>query len=226
VLPRQYALDDGRSALVRFTGCDEGDLSVDGPADALATRRRAVVDRPWFWLRQVHGGRVVDADGGEAPGGEADAALTGRTDVVLAVQTADCAPVALIGRAGVVAVAHAGWRGLLAGVLEATVAAMRARDAGEVVAVLGPCIHAECYEFGSTDLAALERVHGPEVRSVTVDGRPALDLPAAVAAALRHSGVPLDAVVDRCTACDLGYYSHRARSSSARQAGLVWLVDE
>ena len=111
------------------------------------------------------------------------------------MQTADCAPVGLIGLGGVVGVAHAGWRGLVAGVLEATVAAMREAGAGRIVAVVGPCIHAGCYDFGADDLAEVAAALGDDVRAVSSTGGPALDLPAGVVADLGRAGVT-DVTVD------------------------------
>ena len=122
------------SATVAFTGRAEGDMGHGGgPVVAVRpdveARRRAVVDLPWTWLRQVHGAEVVRVAGpGDAAGATADAAVTAAPGCALAVLTADCAPVALASAEGVIGVAHAGWRGVAAGVLEATVAEMR--DAG------------------------------------------------------------------------------------------------
>lgn len=188
-------------------------------------RRRGLVDLPWTWLRQVHRASVavVTHPGGGA-GKAADAAVTAVPGAALAVHTADCAPVVLHGD-GVVGIAHAGWRGLLAGVIPATVDAMRALGAGEVDAVLGPCIHAECYEFGADDLAAVAAALGDGVRGVTASGRPALDVPAAVRAAAREAGVRDVDDVDACTSCDATrYFSHRARGEAGRQAAVVWLA--
>ena len=80
--------------------------------------------------------------------------------------------------------AHAGWRGLMAGVIPRTVDRMRALGAGEITAALGPCIHAECYEFSPDDLDTVAARLGDGVRSLTRGGAPALDVPAAVRAAL------------------------------------------
>ena len=97
-------------------------------------------------LRQVHSARVAVVDD---PAGrpEADAAVTTRPGLVLSVLTADCLPV-LFEADGVVAVAHAGWKGLRAGVLEATAAAMREAGAGEIRAAIGPAISGPAYEVG------------------------------------------------------------------------------
>lgn len=219
-------------AEVRFTGRAEGDLghggrwvAVDEIDPAVADRRRAVHPRPWSWLRQVHGADVVRVEqpGGGA-GSEGDAAVTSSREALLCVLTADCAPVALAGESGVIGVAHAGWRGIQAGVLETTVAAMRsAGEEGAIVAALGPCIRPGCYEFGRDDLDEISQALGSEVVGVTASGHPALDVPAAVRAALSRAGVESVTDVEICTACDPGYFSHRARRESQRQATLVWL---
>ena len=211
----------------RFTGRAEGDLGHAGAyatevAPDVATRRRAVLDLPWTWLRQVHGAAVVvvAVPGAEA-GTRADAAVTAGTGCALAVLTADCAPVALASPEGVLGAAHAGWSGLAAGVLERTVEAMRGLGATTITAVLGPCIGPECYEFGAEDLGRVVAAVGPEVRARTASGAPALDLPGGVRAVLGREGVSVD---DRssCTACTPGYFSWRARREYQRQALVVW----
>jgi YfiH family protein len=202
-----------------------GGAYVHEVAPDVEARRRAVVDLPWTWLRQVHGADVVTVQRpGAAAGSKADGSFTSATGSALAVLAADCAPVVLTGDGGV-AVAHAGWRGVLAGVLEAAVASLRAAGATRVEALLGPCIRAECYEFGSDDLDALASGLGPAVRGTTSEGRPALDLVAAVEAALRRAGVDAFDDVGECTACAGGgtkYFSHRARRDTGRQAAVVW----
>jgi copper oxidase (laccase) domain-containing protein len=142
----------------------------------------------------------------------------------VAVQVADCAPVALLAPAGLVGVAHAGWRGLVSGVVEATIDAMRSAGGTELVAVLGPCIRPSAYEFGESALAQVEHRLGPTVRSTTDRGTPALDVPAAVEAALGQRGVPLVAVLGGCTAAEATRrWSHRARSDAERQAMVAWI---
>ncbi len=220
-------LPDGRAVELRATSRADGDLFVDGPADALIARRRAVVDRPWVWLRQVHGDRVVVVgpdDPATVAGAEADAAVTTRADVALAVHGADCGILGLWSPEGVVGVAHAGWKGLVAGVIPAAAAAMRSLGASRVSAVAGPCIGPECYEFGADDLASVEAVLGPEVRGTTSWGTPGLDLPAALAAACATADVALVAPASPCTACEVDlHWSHRARADTGRQAMVVWL---
>ena len=207
---------------MRWTGRAQGDL---GSARHGSTRAwQGVVDRPVSWLWQVHGDRVVVV---EAPSGgrgqEGDALVTGHAGAALAVFTADCAPVALASPEGVVGAAHAGWSGLARGVIERTVETMGSLGASRVEAALGPCIHAECYEFGAGDLDRVAARLGDSVRGTTALGAPALDLPAAVRAALRRAGGDLVHDEDVCTACAGDrYFSHRARGEPQRQAMVVW----
>lgn len=135
---------------------------------------------------------------------------------------ADCGAVALGSPEGVIGAAHVGWRGLLAGVVENTVEAMLSLGASAVCAGLGPCIHACCYAFSPRDLDAVARKYGDAVRAKSSSGEHALDLPAAVRAALDSAGVDLVLDVDACTGCDASFYSHRARSEEERQALYVW----
>lgn len=216
----------GSGAFVRWTSRADGDLRPP-PGTGRHGALEVVADRPVAWAAQVHGAAVVVA-GGPGPWGTGDALVTTRPGLGVAVFTADCAPVALSGGHGpgpdhVVAAVHAGWRGLGAGVVGAAVAELRAHGATRFTAAVGPCIHAECYPVGTDVLAPLAERFGPEVASVTDDGRPALDLPAAVRAALARAGV--DAIHDNqpCTACTpASCFSHRARGDAGRQAMVVW----
>jgi YfiH family protein len=226
------------SVHVAFTGRAEGDMGHGGGAvdttleggvrvsivrPDVAARRQAVVDLPWTWLHQVHGAGVVRVTRpGEGAGTKADAAVTTEQGCALAVLTADCAPVALASANGVIGVAHAGWRGAAAGVIEAIVTEMRALGATGIEAAIGPCIHAECYEFGAADLDAVAERLGDGVRATTATGAAALDLPAAVRVALHRAGVEAISEVDVCTACSPDHFSWRAGKEMQRQATVVW----
>ncbi len=216
------------------TDAADGDLAPAAPG--VAARRRLVVDRPWVWLDQVHGARVIDVDAsgegrcvtGAGPRADrdpqvhrADAAWTSRGDVALSVVTADCVGIALASADGAFGVAHAGWRGLLAGVVEATVA--RLTDAGHrsLQAAVGPCIGPEHYEFGAAERAPLVERYGPTLEGRTAGGAGALDLRAGVLSALDGVGVPVMAVDDR-RSTDAGCWSHRLRADRQRQAVVVW----
>ncbi len=210
---------------VRFTDQTDGDLAVDGDPTELSGRRSRVVDAPWTWLHQVHGSRVVTVTRpGEHAGAEADAAVTAVAGAPLAVHTADCAPVVFTGRAAV-GVAHVGWRGLVAGVLENTVEALTALgETGESLrAEIGPCIRARCYEFSPADLEAVECRLGVGARATTAWGAPALDLPAGIALVLAKAGIDHVADAGICTACSPRHWSFRARRESGRQAAVAWL---
>ena len=213
-----------RSHIV-FTDRSHGDFAVGpgDPTDAVVTRRRRVVDLPWSWLHQVHGGAVavVAWPGGRA-GEDGDALVTAVPGAVLAVQVADCAPVALTSPEGVVAAVHAGWRGVEAGVVERAVDTMRSLGARDITAVLGPCIRAECYEFGRDDLDRLATRLGRSIEGRTASGRPALDLPAAVRVALDRAGVAALDDTGVCTACSPDHFSHRARGDTSRHVLAVW----
>ncbi len=184
-----------------------------------------MLDRPWSSVRQVHGADVFVV---EEPGGggvEADGLVSRRPGVALSIKTADCASVAFSSPEAVIGAAHAGWRGLVGGVIEATIEAMRALGATAVTAALGPCIHSECYEFSPSDLDAVAARLGDVVRGRTADGRPALDVPAAVRAAVAAAGAELVHDAGVCTACSPDYWSHRADTDPERQALVVWVPE-
>jgi copper oxidase (laccase) domain-containing protein len=157
-------------------------------------------------------------------GAEADAAVTAEAGPVLVVHTADCAPLALWSEAGVLGVAHVGWRGLRAGVLDRTVDAMAALGGHPTGALVGPCIEAACYAFGPTDLATVVERIGPAAEGRTTAGGPALDLLGGLRARLAAHGVALDEALWRCTACDRRCFSHRARRDSGRSALVAALL--
>jgi len=170
------------------------------------------------WLRQVHGSHVVVVTRpGEHAGAEADAAVTNVPGCKLAVRTADCVPIVLRGE-HTVGVVHAGWRGLAAGVVQATIDVMH----GDVNrAEIGPHIRVGCYEFGLEDLDEVTAALGDRVRGVTTWGAPALDLTAGVRAALRE--VPRVDDAGACTACTDLYFSWRARKETERFATFAWM---
>ncbi|HEU4900367.1 MAG TPA: peptidoglycan editing factor PgeF [Actinomycetota bacterium] len=208
----------------------------------LANRRRVatvlgLAGHSWALARQVHGTEVARVEVGrlgQGPPeakptvGEADGLVTTDPGVVLAVLTADCAPVLLADPgAQVVGAVHAGWRGLAAGVVEAGVAAMAelGADPGAVVGLVGPAAGGCCYEVGPE---VREAVGGryPAALATTGDGRPALDPAAGAAQALERAGVGQVRVAGECT-IDLEerFFSHRRdRGRTGRQAGLVALV--
>ena len=176
------------------------------------------------WLTQVHGAHVLDLDREAVV--PADGAVTSRTGVVCAVLTADCLPVLFCDRAGRrVGVAHAGWRGLLAGVLPAAVRAMPG-PATDLVAWLGPAIGPSAYEVGAdvrepfvAQSAAAERRFERNTR-----GRWQADLYGLARDALAAAGVREVYGGDLCTfAAAERFFSHRREGQCGRMATLIWL---
>ncbi|MGH9295974.1 MAG: polyphenol oxidase family protein, partial [Acidimicrobiales bacterium] len=181
-----------------------------------AAERLAVVGKgPWRTTCQVHGGRVALA-ASDPDGVEADALVGAPGDGVLTMFAADCALVGIVSPEGVTGVAHCGWRGLRLGVLEALAAEMRHRGATVLAAVRSPCIGPECYEVEESMLGELASSLGHDVSARTSAGRPALDLRAGVRRAARSAGIARLLEIDACTACDAGWFSHRARGDARR----------
>jgi polyphenol oxidase len=211
---------------MRAAGRRQGDFADPmGPASSLA--QRLLADAPWTWLHQVHGNRVVVVDQpGACVAEEADAAVTTCAGAALVVRTADCAPVGLGSAEGVVAAVHAGWRGLMAGVIENAVGVMRSLGATEVTAALGPCIAPHAYSFSMADLEVVAARYGRRVVAADDAGYPALDMPEAVRAALDRAGATLVADAQICTHCSGDHWSWRANRDKGRQATLVWVPAE
>jgi purine-nucleoside/S-methyl-5'-thioadenosine phosphorylase / adenosine deaminase len=212
---------------VRSTSRVDGDFHPDGPAAELSARRAALAPGDWTWLRQVHGAAVVEVDRpGAHAGATGDASVTTVEGAVLAVQTADCAPVVLVAD-GALAVVHAGWRGIVAGVIPAALDALRCRTASDIHAYLGPHIGPSTYEFGEADLDLVESVVGDSVRSISAAGRASLDLGAAVRAqCCAAGGVTVDHLDAEGLGADTagpGWFSHRIRGDRERQVTVAWL---
>lgn len=228
VTRRQFAIGDTAVVHTAFTDRTDGDMARGVEPRYLDPRRSSVAPYPWTWLDQAHGhGVVVVEEPGDAAGSVADAAVTRCPAAVLSVQVADCAPVLMFSAVedGVVlCAAHAGWRGLLDGVLDSSVDAMRRLGAGRIDWILGPCITAANYEFSANDLRVLADVFGPAVGADTADGAPALDLRRTVRSAMSRAGCgdPL-AESGTCTTSAL-HWSHRRSGDLERQVGAIWWV--
>lgn len=167
------------------------------------------------WPRQVHGGRVLPAG---TRGREADAMWSATPGEAVVVLTADCAPVALVRTDGdpAVALAHVGWRGLLAGVVRAAVDVLGGRVAAAVGPAIGPC----CYEVGEDVAGPVTTAFG---RGLIRDRR--LDLPGAVERALQAAGCERIDRLGACTACDPGhYFSHRRDGGVTGRQGAIAYV--
>lgn len=179
------------------------------------------------WLRQVHGTRVLRFDTlqGDGVEREADAAVTSTAGVVLAILSADCLPVVFCADDGSeLGAAHAGWRGLAAGVLEATVAAMQAPSA-RLLAWLGPAAGPQAYEVGMEVRDAF-LAHEPCAADAFVATRPGhwrVDLYALARQRLAAVGVTRVFGGGLCTLSEPArFFSHRRDRRSGRMATLVW----
>ncbi len=189
--------------------------SADDPA-AIAENRRRVAETigvaTLLGLTQVHGPDVAVVDEPWAPGAgpRADAMVTRRPGIGLGIITADCAPV-LFAAPGVVGAAHAGWRGAVAGVLEAVVPPW----AGENVhAAIGPCIGPASYEVAA-DLRDAVLARDPADACFFVDGRPGhwlFDLPGYCAARLRAAGATVGVTGADTLPDERRFFSHRRRT--------------
>ncbi|MFJ3230295.1 peptidoglycan editing factor PgeF [Streptomyces sp. NPDC086787] len=180
------------------------------------------------WMRQVHGADVAVVDG---PWGSAeeippvDAVVTARRGLALAVLTADCVPVLLADPvAGVVAAAHAGRPGMVAGVVPAAVHAMTGLGAepSRIAARIGPAVCGRCYEVPEAMRAEVAEVE-PAAYAETSWGTPAVDVSAGVHAQLERLGVRDRAQSPVCTLESNDYFSYRRDRATGRLAGYVWL---
>ena len=176
------------------------------------------------WLDQVHGTRILHPDRGET--GSADGAVTMTPGVVLAILTADCLPVMLATRDGRrIGVAHAGWRGLAAGVLAAAVAAFECPPSS-LLAWLGPAIGQSAFEVGPEVRAAFmaRDEAAAECFSPNPRGRWQADLGGLARRQLQRSGVAAIHGRPQCTFSDPArYFSHRREAPCGRMATLIWM---
>ena len=201
-------------------------------------RVRALLPAEPVWLKQVHGTRVWDAD--LAPTEEvieADAAVTTKSNTVLTVMAADCLPVLISSpNGGVIGVAHAGWRGLLGGILENTVDAMQAKtglgNASQYLAWLGPAIGPRAFEVGEEVRSAFDaygKEHGlpvPTEAFMAIDGKPGkywANLYQLARQRLQSKGINQFYGGEFCTVGDQAdFFSHRRDGLSGRFAAFIW----
>ncbi|WP_406434823.1 peptidoglycan editing factor PgeF [Streptomyces sp. NBC_00631] len=179
------------------------------------------------WMNQVHGNgvAVVDEPWGDRPVPEVDAVVTARRGLALAVLTADCTPVLLADPvAGIVAAAHAGRPGMVAGVVPAAVRAMAGLGAepARIVARTGPAVCGRCYEVPEAMRAEVAAVE-PAAHAETSWGTPAVDVSAGVHAQLARAGVLDRAQSPVCTLESGDHFSYRRDRTTGRLAGYVWL---
>ena len=211
-----------------FDAFNLGARCGDDP-EAVAENRRQldaalVLPSPPRWLRQVHGIGVAREPGFDEP--EADAAVTSMPGTVLAILTADCLPVVFAARDGdEIGAAHAGWRGLGAGVLEATAAAMET-PADHLVAWLGPAAGPQAYEIGEEvfDAFVSGDAGAAAAFAPTRPGHWKVDLHALARRRLAAIGVTDVHGGGLCTISDpVRFFSHRRNQRSGRIATVAWI---
>lgn len=216
-----------------WTSFNLGDHVGDDPAHVAANRavlRRSLPAQPG-WLKQVHSARVVDLHKVDfhKPDAdpEADASFTRQTGQICAVLTADCLPVLFCDRAGsVVAAAHAGWRGLADGVLEATVTAMQVPP-GEVLAWMGAAIGPQAFEVGDEVRQAFVARHTDASAAFVpqpLPGKWLADIYQLARIRLKQVGVQAIYGGGHCTYQETdSFYSYRRDGVTGRMASLIWL---
>lgn len=231
--PRVKALSTTRAGGVSagpYLSLNLGDHVGDEPAavDMNRARLRGLLPAEPMWLRQVHGVAVADADAMWTGPVEADAAVARRGERVCAILTADCLPVLFCDRDGtVVAAAHAGWRGLLGGVLEHTLAVMGVPPDG-VMAWLGPAIGPAAFEVGNEVREAFV-ADDPEAivgfKAGPVSGKWWADLAGLARRRLTRSGVSATYGGAYCTYQDARrFFSYRRDGITGRMGTFIWLA--
>lgn len=211
-----------------WTSFNLGDHVGDDPAHVAANRarlRRLLPGQPG-WLKQVHSARVADLHK-SAVDPEADASFTRQAGQICAVLTADCLPVLFCDRAGrVVAAAHAGWRGLADGVLEATVAAMQVPP-GEVLAWMGAAIGPRMFEVGDEVRQVFIAQHAEASAAFVpqpLPGKWLADIYQLARIRLEQIGVRAVYGGGHCTYQEMdSFYSYRRDGVTGRMASLIWL---
>ncbi|MCK9606951.1 MAG: peptidoglycan editing factor PgeF [Methylomonas sp.] len=219
-------LRNGGVSVGSYAGLNPAGHVNDDPGHVLANRRiiREMLQLPAepVWLQQVHGIEVVKAD--RAHGlPEADASYTDQADTVCAVLSADCLPVLFCGDDGeVIAAAHAGWRGLRAGVIQQTLSAMQCR---EVSVWLGPAIGPLNFEVGDEVRDAFVSGHSAAVQAFNANGPGKWLADIYQLARLQLAALGVEHVYGGgyCTVADARFYSYRRDgAATGRMASLIW----
>jgi YfiH family protein len=208
-------------------------VTVQKNREALKT---ALPNEP-IWLNQVHGTQVIDADSkndwSNIP--SADASVTSTPGQVLVIMTADCLPVLLASRDGkVVGAAHAGWRGLAAGVIEQTVALMRAKQGnltnaetqGEIIAYLGPAIGPHAFEVGSEvrDIFMAQNLASAACfEQLRENGKYLADIYGLACLRLNALGIEQIESGGECTLQNPDYFSYRRDQQTGRMGSFIWI---
>jgi len=210
-----------------YASLNLGAGTADDPAAVAENRRRfeALLPAPAGWLRQVHGARVLRREAWSEADSEADAVWSATPGLPCTILTADCLPVLFCDREGqLVAAAHAGWRGLALGVLEATIAALPV-PAHRLLAWIGPGIGVAAYEVGEAFQQDFQqRMPWLQQGFETIGGQTHADLALIARAILERAGVSAVHGGEFCTYTDAErFYSHRRHPASGRMATTIWL---
>ena len=228
--PRIRALITTRTGGVSsgaFASMNLGEHVGDDAASCLENRARlrALLPAEPLWLQQVHGKTVVEA-ASAVPGTAADGAVARVPEAVIGVLTADCLPVLLCDRqATTIGVAHAGWRGLAAGVIENTVEKMRI-DPRHLVAYLGPAIGAGAYEVGGEVRRAFVAADASATAAFAErsPGKYLADLYLLARQRLAKTGIMSVHGGGLCTFAESGrFFSYRRDGPTGRMASLIWM---
>ncbi len=212
---------------VYFTRRDDGDAKDLVSRGVIEKELRAYAGRDvrLATLHQVHSG-IVHAVGScgekraEVEMADGDGMVSSARNVGLGILVADCAPVALSSPEGIFAAVHAGWQGVLKGVLPEAVRMMRSAGASRITAYVGPSVKSECYEFDGPELRELSKKLGPSVVGRTSWDTVSLDLLESIKQSLTRAGVAQVEASDACTACG-EYFSYRARKSPERHLMVI-----
>ena len=196
---------------VLYTEASDGDMRADPEARSRVSAR-AGIPGEWATVSQIHGNSVVRATS-PIDHGSADAIWTTERMLPLAVFTADCLGIAMLGTS-VVGVAHAGWRGVSLGVVEALHAAIESNGHAVTEVLIGPSIGPCCFEVGAE---VAEQFETSIAR--TSWGTLSVDLAAAVSERID----PRPESVGRCSKHEAGFFSHRGNGTKERMATVVWL---
>jgi YfiH family protein len=220
-----------------FDSLNLGSHVGDDPATVQKNREalKAVLPNEPIWLNQVHGTQVIDADNkndwSNVP--SADASVTTTPGQVLVIMTADCLPVLLASKDGkVIGAAHAGWRGLAAGVIEQTVALMRTKQSNqsqtqsEILAYLGPAIGPHAFEVGSEVrdvFMAQNPLSAACFEQLQEKGKYLADIYGLATLRLNALGIEQMEGGDECTLQNPDYFSYRRDQQTGRMGSFIWI---
>ena len=230
-------LASGHKAWVAMSEITDGDMAIND----LKTREKSIQEaslslvehnaglviptsQHWSFLTQVHGSKNIEVkENGSVLGLEGDALFTAQERKVLTIQVADCVPIALTSNCGAIALIHAGWKGLLNGVIENASETLQKGFPGDQLAVVGPHIGVCCYEYGRKDLDSFIEMFGTSVVGVTNSSVDSLDLMAIVRVILEKRGIELAYKDGSCTSCDSKFWSYRSSGTQKRQSLFAWI---